>query len=417
MSAKSKLVAARTSLVLESPFFGSLALHLELREDSTCQTAWTDGRVLAFNPAFIETLSHDVCTALVAHEVMHCAAGHPWRRDGRGMTPWNMACDMAINHELREAGFKLPEGVFYPKSGEEGKSAEWYYARLGENPGQQSGKSGQQQAGTGGSNGQQQKQGGKGQQQSNSASQGQSNAQGTPQDGASGDGQPDPLGEVRDAPTQPDEGGAPAPSEQDWKERTTMAATQAKMMGNLPVGMNRFMEVAMRPRVDLRSLLLRFFSERTNSDYSWTRPNTRYISHGIYLPALHSHEMGEVAIMVDTSGSVDATSLQYARGIIESVIDECSPAGVTVIYADAAVCGVDHFGKGEPLEWKPKGGGGTNFRPALEAIEKDGTAVCAICITDLYGTFPEVPPPYPVLWLSTTENKTAPFGDTVYVDR
>ena len=120
--------------------------------------------------------------------------------------------------------------------------------------------------------------------------------------------------------------------------------------------------------------------------------------------------------MVDTSGSVDAVSLQYARAIVESVIEECSPSAVTVYYFDSKVASVDRFGRGESLTWKPQGGGGTDFCPALDAIDKDGNAVCIVCITDLDGTLPDTPPAMPVIWLCTTDN-VAPFGETVPLDR
>jgi predicted metal-dependent peptidase len=126
--------------------------------------------------------------------------------------------------------------------------------------------------------------------------------------------------------------------------------------------------------------------------------------------------MGEIAIMVDTSGSVDEVSLSYARSIVESVIEECSPSAVTVYYFDSEVASIDRFERGESLTWKPQGGGGTSFIPALEVIEQDGSAVCAVCITDLDGAFPESCS-LPVLWLSTSEYHTAPFGETVYIDR
>jgi predicted metal-dependent peptidase len=90
MSAESKMSAARVSLVLENPFFGSLALSLKMQADSTCKTAYVNGRELGYNPAWVENLSHDQVTALVAHGVMHCAMGHPWRRDGRNSKGWNI---------------------------------------------------------------------------------------------------------------------------------------------------------------------------------------------------------------------------------------------------------------------------------------------------------------------------------------
>ena len=385
MSAQTKMTAARTALVLEQPFFGALALSLKMSPDPGCQTAWVDGRTLGYEPAFIESLTHEQRTALIGHEVMHCALGHPWRREGRSPKRWNVACDKAINTELQAAGFTLPPDAHYSQGDEVGKSAEWIAARLpdeGDGDGQ-----------------------GKG--QGDGAGDGQGNGQ----------AKPDPLGEVRDAPTGADADGTPEPTEQEWKQRAAGAAQQAKLQGMLPGGMDRLVQQALRPRVDVRSLLLRFFSERSTGDYSWTRPNPRYLCQGLYLPALESKSLGEISVMVDTSGSVDETSLSYARAIVESVIDECAPLAVTVYYADAKVCKVDRFEQGEPLTWQPAGGGGTDFRPAQEAIEREGSAVCALCITDLYGTFPSIAPALPVLWLSTTEGMQAPFGETVYIDR
>jgi predicted metal-dependent peptidase len=297
------------------------------------------------------------------------------------MKNWNMACDYSINEELRESGFTLPNGALFPS--EKGKSAEWHYARIREEKNQDS----------------------------NGQGQGKGN---TPQSG-NGQGKPDPLGEVRDAPTESDSDGDPAPTEGEWKQRAAQALQQAKMMGKVPGGLARGIENALKTRVDVRSLLLRFFSERSNADYSWSRPNARYLSQGLYLPALESKALGEVAIMVDTSGSIDETSLAYARSIVESVIEETNPLAVVVYYFDAEVCSVDRFERGESLTWKPQGGGGTDFRPALDAIDADGNAVCVVCITDLAGTFPESCG-LPVIWLSTTDD-VAPFGETVPLDR
>ncbi|CAN5951026.1 unnamed protein product [Sphagnum jensenii] len=374
-TAQQKFTAARTSMILDSPFWGSLALSLTPKVDETCDTAYTDGRCIGYNTAFVESQSHAELTGLVAHEVGHCMLGHIFRRDGRDLKHYNVACDVALNPILKDAGFTLPKGALFPAlfGLPEGKSAEWYYARLpfgGPDDPTQPGKD----------------------------------------KGGNGKGKPT-AGEVRDAPTGQDSEGHPAPTEGEWKQRTAAALQAAKMQGNIGAGLARMVEDALGKRIDVRSLLLRFMVERTRADYSWQRPNTRYIAQGLYLPALHSISMGEVAIMVDTSGSVDSASLAYARRIVEDVISETSPAAVTVWYADANVCHVARFEQGEPLVWEPKGGGGTDFRPALKAIEDEGTAVCVLSITDMYGTFPESCS-LPVMWLATTD-RIAPFGETV----
>lgn len=391
-----KLTSARARLILDHPFWGALALSLPLVEDETCETAWVDGRVFGYNPAFIESLDMDETKALIAHEVSHCAQGHPWRRDARDSKLWNEATDKAINHDLKEAGFKLPADGLYATGDEIGKSAEWIYAKQQQKP--------------------------KGQQGGQKPKPGQGPGQGQGQQQGQGSGQPDPnakpqpnkLGEVRDAPKTPDAQGKPAPTEQDWKQKVQQAAAVAKGCGNMPAGGKRIVEQALKPRIDLHSLLLRFFQERTSADFNWQRPNPRYLSQGFYLPGLQSNELGEVAVLVDTSGSMGSLELQKAKGILEQVLDEVCPSGLTVYFVDTKIHGIQRMERGEPLVFEPKGGGGTDFSTAFSAMENaDNPPVCIIGVSDLCATFPTEIPSTPVLWITDNERREAPFGETV----
>lgn len=368
-----RMIAARTALLLGNPFFGALALGLRLQEDPTCPTAWVDGRTLGFNPKFISGLTHAQATALVAHEVMHCAQGHPWRRDDRQFLPFNIACDKVINSTLKEAGFTLPPQAYYAEGPEEGQSAEWIYARF---PVQEVGSSGQG-------------------------------------DGEEGTG--DPLGEVRDAPTAAKDGDGKdedVPTEADWQQATKQAAMAAKAQGKLPGSLARFADQVTQPKVDWKSALRRFVQERGKSDYTWSKPNRRFIGMGLYLPELESHELGEIAIAVDTSGSIDNVALAAAKAEVTAVIDECKPSAVTVYYADAAIAQADRFERGDMLDWRPKGGGGTDFRPVFKACEDaEVQPLCIIYISDLQGTFGE-PPDIPTVWV-TDGPSLAPFGETL----
>lgn len=407
MSAESKLLAARIGLLRTHPFWGSLALGLKLKADPGCGTAWVDGRNFGYDPAFIEKLNHDQLMALCAHEVEHVALGHPWRRDGRDMKQWNIACDKTINNDLKQAGFQLPPNGVYATGDEIGKSAEWIFTRTKEAQAPpQTPPQKKQQGGTGGA--------GKGQQQQDDQQQGGQPGQQQPQP------EPDPLGEVRDAPTEPDADGTPAPDEGQWKQRVASAMQQAKMQGKMSAGMARKVELALRPKIDIKSLLLRFFNERTASDYTWARPNVRYIPGGLYMPSLDSKKMGAVAVYIDTSGSMDQVALNHAKGIVEQVIDECDPESVFLVFGDSKVCNTTRMEKGEPLTWEPKGGGGTDFRPVVKAIEDEpAQVVCAVAITDLDGTFPDYVPEIPFIFLSTNKrnpDKVAPFGETAHVD-
>lgn len=58
-----------------------------------------------------------------------------------------------------------------------------------------------------------------------------------------------------------------------------------------------------------------------------------------------------------------------------------------------------------------KGGGGTDFRPAIAALRRTPLDV-AVYFTDLGGTFPDKIPPFPFLWLAT-HDLAVPFGTKV----
>lgn len=373
----SKISAAKTVLVLDQPFFGSLLCHLTFREDKTCDTAWVDGTTFGYNPAYIETLTHLEVVGLICHEVLHCASGHPFRRDARDPKKWNVACDMAINPIVQESGMTLPNGSLQPTAEHFGKSAEYIFDRLPDNPN-----------GDGG------------------------NGQGQPDKDGNG---PSAPGEVRDSPS-PDtaEEGEEINNAADWQQITREAATQAKAMGSLPTGLDRFAKQVLAPRVDWKAALRKFVQENAASDYTWAKPATRYIGQDLYLPSLRSESMPAIAIAVDTSGSMDEVSLAAAKAEVLAVVDETSPVRVTVLYADSQVARQDTFERGDVIDFRPAGGGGTDFRPVFEAIAAmDESPVCLIYITDLYGSFPDSPAEIPTLWVTDTENKVAPFGDTI----
>ena len=98
-----RIQKARTALVLDHPFFGSLLFRLKDRECRSIQTMATDGVSLFHNPDFVETLNAATLAGTLAHEVMHPALHHHVRRSGRDKKRWNVACDFAINPLLEAA--------------------------------------------------------------------------------------------------------------------------------------------------------------------------------------------------------------------------------------------------------------------------------------------------------------------------
>jgi predicted metal-dependent peptidase len=388
--ARKRMVAHRTLMVMDLSFWGSLALKLKLVESTRNDTAWTDGVNIGYNVDFILSLTKQELIALWAHEVAHCVLGHPWRRGSRNPKRWNRACDIAINDMLRAAGFILPDGALYAETFDlpEGKSAEWYYDRIPVNPEDAQGGSGQ---------------GGEG------------NQSGTPK-----------LGDVFDAP-RPEKGegedgagAGEAPTEEDWKQAAEQMANVVKAMGSAAGGMDRLVDTALKGRVDWQSVMHRFATERARVDYTWARPNPRYLSSGLYLPALGGEEMGCVAIGVDVSGSIDKVLYNQFGAEVKVLVEELQPREVHVFHCDTRVTRHDVFYKGDVVDFpKVQAGGGTDFRPVFDEIDKlDERPVCILYLTDLAGRYPEESPEIPTLWVTARDDPWAaqyapPFGEVV----
>jgi len=382
--ASQRVAIARTTLLLDQPFFGVLALQLALQEDPTCETAWTNGRTLGFNPAFIETLDQDQLTGLIAHEVMHCACGHPWRRDARDSDGWNVACDYAINQVLVDSGFVLPEGGLLD-SQYTGKSSEWIYDRL---PKPQPKAGGDPQAGD--------------------------EPQGDPQAGDGPQGKPQ-AGEVRDSPASVPGDADPDMTESDWQAAVQQSAKAAHGRGKLPGTLARLAADLVAPRVDWRAILRRFLQATSAADYSWQQPNRRYLSRGLFLPSLHSEALGVLAVAVDTSGSIDDVLLSQFSAEIQAIADEMKPEAIEVLYCDTQIHKIERFERGEEIKLAAIGRGGTSFVPVFEHFDSSDVdqPVALVYLTDLEGAFPDSAPSYPVLWVTPNGETDVPFGECI----
>jgi predicted metal-dependent peptidase len=385
-TAAKALASARARLILgrdgKSIFFATLALRLTPEPNWEVETMATDGRVLAYGPRFVTALSPDELLGVVAHEVMHNALAHPSRQRGRDHGLWNVACDLAINPLLVEAGFTLPADRLLPGEARyqhlpPGRSAEEYYAALA------------------------------------SDRPGQDREPGGAADGI-GANKPDPGG--CGTVMAPKDGPADArQTEAEWQVAVAQAHQAAAGRGPLPGGLDRTVHNTLHPRADWRSILREFVSSHARNDYSWARPNRRLISQGLYLPGLHSEELGDVVLAVDTSGSIDEKLLGVFAAEVNAVLAsfDCS---VTVLYHDTDVQKVQTWRSADgPLVLDPVGGGGTSHVCVFDWVGQAGMCpACVVCLTDLDTEFPAAIPPVPVLWAVAGDRSTdPPFGRVV----
>jgi len=128
MTTAQKLTRARTQLLLNQPFFGTLGLRLKLVPGSL-PTMATDGSRIVYNSAFVGELKPAELEGVLAHEVLHCALGHHCHRGERDPELWNTAADLAINPIVLGNGLTLPAGALIDPAFAN-VSAEEIYARL-----------------------------------------------------------------------------------------------------------------------------------------------------------------------------------------------------------------------------------------------------------------------------------------------
>jgi predicted metal-dependent peptidase len=441
-TARQRMAAAREGMLQAFPFWGALALRLRVVCDPSCRTAWTDGTRIGYSPAYIAGCTFDEVVFIWAHEVAHCAFGHPWRRDGRIFFWFNVAADFAINSILKAHGFVLPKGVLIDDEKYAGRSSEWIYSRVvkrDENEGDDDGARVDQMPGDSdeddddgddaqdGDDDAQDDEGEEGGNGSPDDDESDDDAQDDGQDGEDGeDGQdgaqgerPVPCGEVRDAPQGSTADCEEPMTEDDWKEAIESAALTAERMGGEAGGLlKRTVGDLRKAKADWPTLLRRFFTEAAQADYSFGRPNRRYAGADFIMPSLRSEGMGPLVIGVDTSGSVDDIQRQQMQAECRAIVADTEPIRTTVIYCDTRVCGEPvTFERGQPIVLEDRGGGGTDFRPVFAYVATmPERPACVVYLTDLCGVFPDQAPDYPVLWANTGRwDRRVPFGEVVRV--
>ena len=389
----------RTRLLLDQPFFGSLAMELAMVEDTAVPVASTDGKQLKWNPAVWEKLSTDDRKFVLAHEVMHCALLHPWRTSGMDQEVSNQAADYVVNELLQSAGFTLVEGCLYdPRF--DGMSMEQVYSKLmsERKPGEgDSGDSGDDEGDSG---------------------------QSTPTKGSKtspGSGKPAPQG-ANSSPTG-DFVPAPTPApgeesgEQHWKLAAEGVMQVCKSAGLLPGDAADAIKAAREPKVDWKEETREFLSDVGAAAPTWQHPNRRFVAANLYLPGKKHEGVGRLIVAVDCSGSCWSVLPKFTAGI-QGLLSEAQPESVSVIYWDTKIQGSEEFDTDDvDIQLQVKGGGGTMFGPVLDKIEEESLEpVGMIVLTDMYigdlGNIKE--PAYPVLWVTPEYcSGEGPFGRTI----
>ncbi len=415
---ETKLAAARTRLILDKPFLGSLVMHLPLKaaDPKWCETTATDARHFYYNPAYIARLTLEQTQLVLAHEAMHCALSHFARRNHRQKHRWDVACDYAVNMILDDERMHGPEDALIDAK-YRGLTAEEIYPLLHEDPPEKtqdmhlfdsdSNEGGGESESMDQDAGQRQ-----GEQDKDQRSEG---GGGRPQQQDGQGSEPQQPSDVQEAPPQPPMD--PDKLDEQWKSRLAAAAQAARQAGKLSLSLMRLVDNLLAPQLPWRALLARYMMQAARDDYSFQRTSRRDTGAAL-MPRLYSQSVN-VVVALDTSGSIKDQELREFLSEVDALKGQVR-AEVVLHACDDKLCpgGPWRFAQWEAITLPEglSGKGGTDFRPVFDWIERERlNPDLLIYFTDAEGRFPEREPHYPVVWL-VKGKAPVPFGARIQLN-
>ena len=409
-----QIITARVGLLISQPFWGNLATRLKLMDvtdDGWCPTAATDGVHLYYNRDFASKLDIGETQFLVGHEIGHCVLDHFGRRGDRNPQVWNIAGDLVINGELVDAKIGKMIRVVKPlwDTKYRGKFTEEVYDELMKNAkvidfsqmstlDQHLPLEGDSQE--------------NGSASSNNAKNGKDNMEG---DGADASKNENGAGN----------GNMPTISKEQIKDlrdefrEAVIAAAAAAGAGNTPGFVKRLIKDFTEPKMSWKDLLRQQIQSVIRSDFTWTRPNRKTWSTGVYLPGMDPEQTIDVCVALDTSGSTHAMVKDFVSEV-KGIMEQFRDFKIKIWTFDTQCYNVQDFDEHTRHDmdtYEVMGGGGTDFMVNWQFMrDNDIQPKKLIMFTDGYpfGSWGE--PDYcdTVFIIHGTESIVPPFGVHAY---
>lgn len=351
-------------MVKGSVFLSTILFSLKFHWVATKEmpTAATDGVNLYINPYFFRSLSEDERVFLLAHEAWHVAFDHITRGEGYIHKKYNIAADYVINLMLKYESFVVIKDAYIDDKFKD-MSTEEVYNLL---------------------------------------------------------------------PDLPEEKGYHCDviqvSKEEMKEikeqiKSTLvrAGTQSKLGGDapgtIPGEIEFYIEELINPKLPWNIILQNYMSAYAKSDYSWSRPNRRYVTQGMYLPIQHSLALQNIALAVDSSYSVSDTDFTMFISEIEDIRVSHNPEMITIVDFDTKIKRIHSLTADDDIRTVNfSGRGGTDLYPVFDHFNENPPTLL-IVFSDLECTPIKIEPDYPVIWICVNNpNGKVDFGSLIHID-
>jgi len=362
MELMERIKIVTSKLMIEYPFFSYLLTYCDFKITDEVPTMGVNKNgVIAMNQEWCMKLSNDELAGVLVHEVLHLVYGHISEdiNQGRDQRTLNIAMDLKVNQTILEMRnttkfiqIKLPEGGCIPDWGgnfrQHGYDVEEIpkkdsidiYRELMKKPNSDPPKGFDEHM--------------------------MGDDTVNPNISLNGESMSDT--EVQDF----------------WRAKTLQAGQHQKARGIDSGVLDDIIGEIECPTQDWRQLLMNLISNSEITDYSWSKPNRRSESLGVYLPTPVREEL-RVKLFIDTSGSVGDEELRQFLGEINGIVNQFPQVFIKVVLFDSEVRNTMEV-TDEISEFRILGRGGTEFGAVFDEDNEEESMI--IVFTDGEAPYP-----------------------------
>ena len=177
--------------------------------------------------------------------------------------------------------------------------------------------------------------------------------------------------------------------QEDWNGRLQEALTNAKMKGNVPLGIERLLGKLHEEKINWRTILQRYITNQIPYNHTYNFPHKKSRSCGFYMPSPLKEKVS-VVIAIDVSGSIGQSELtDFLSEIIGMARAFQDRIEMTLITHETDVNDIFLVRNGsidEIKRLKIEGGGGTAHDKVFTHIQdKIRDCKCCVFLTDGYS--------------------------------
>ena len=315
-------------------FYTTVMYSLDIHLSDDVQTCATDGLYIKFNPSLLSSINKPQQEFCMAHEVMHVCGEHGLRLGDRDPKNWNIACDHAINLELKEMGMNLPSWVCADPQ-YKGMSAEEIYPLLPEAP------------------------------------------------------------KSFDMDIVPNDTNEAKEAIKDVLIQAVQQAQMANQAGSIPQSIQRKVDEWLNPVLPWYTILQRYMSAHNKDDYSWSKKNMFFRDR--YLPSLYSEQVGPIHFFIDGSCSVSDEMFSLQVNQIKWIKRNINPSEIRIIVFNTQIVDEFIFTDDQRMNVTFSARGGTCIREIVEYMAKN-KAEENIIFTDGFFDHVPIKKANPVVW-------------------